>query len=494
MTTTVAKYRLTETLKKSSQLTETPYRYRPKLQLFAHSLGAALSGRATETKPGAFVRPRRGAITVRARARGISIMDQDPLFERLWSGTASLEEWTQAVSHGAVTTVAENIITVHTTYFCGSVTIIRTQSGLVFIDTAKPDTAAQTLAAVRRWDDSPVHTVIYTHGHIDHTSGITLIDREADAAGRPRPRIVAHRNVLRRMERYEASRGFNSIVQGQQFNFPGYVYPIGQRRPDQVYDDALSLTVGGEKIELFHGRGETDDATFVWLPERSVLASGDFVIWVFPNAGNPRKVQRYALDWAAALRRMQALRPDVLIPGHGPVVFGADRVDRMLDDGAAVLESLTRQTLDLMNQGCSLDEILYAVSPPAALMAKPYLLPKYDDPEFVVRGIWHLYAGWFDGNPAHLKPAPSAELADEIAALAGGAAKLADRAEALAGAGNTRLAAHLIELASAASPASADIQAVRAKVYAQCADAEPSLIGEAIYQVYQRNAESRSSE
>jgi alkyl sulfatase BDS1-like metallo-beta-lactamase superfamily hydrolase len=32
----------------------------------------------------------------------------------------------------------------------------------------------------------------------------------------------------------------------------------------------------------------------------------------------------------------------------------------------------------------------------------------------------HLYAGWFDGNPAHLKPAPSAELAGEIAALAGG--------------------------------------------------------------------------
>jgi glyoxylase-like metal-dependent hydrolase (beta-lactamase superfamily II) len=56
----------------------------------------------------------------------------------------------------------------------------------------------------------------------------------------------------------------------------------------------FSLTIGDEKIELFHGRGETDDATFVWLPERRVLASGDFVIWVFPNAGNPRKVQRYA--------------------------------------------------------------------------------------------------------------------------------------------------------------------------------------------------------
>ena len=118
----------------------------------------------------------------------------------------------------------------------------------------------------------------------------------------------------------------------------------------------LSLTIGSERFELFHGRGETDDATFVWLPEHRVLASGDFVIWVFPNAGNPRKVQRYVPDWAAALRQMQALQPEVLIPGHGPVIFGGERASQVLDDGAAVLDSLTRQTLELMNKGRTLDE------------------------------------------------------------------------------------------------------------------------------------------
>ena len=135
-----------------------------------------------------------------------------------------------------------------------------------------------------------------------------------------------------------------------------------------------------------------------------------------------------------------------------------------------------------------LDEILHAVSAPAELVGKPYLLPKYDDPEFVVRGIWHLDAGWFDGNAAH-----ATELAAELASLAGGEDKLAERAEALAKAGKTRLAAHLIELASTASPASADIQAVRARVYAQCVSAEASLIGKAIFEVYRRDAEARSS-
>ncbi len=419
-------------------------------------------------------------------------MSQDALFERLWNGSARMEEWTEAVSQGALTAVADDIVTVHTTYFCGSVTAIRTTEGLVLIDTAKPDTARRTLEVVRSWDDGPIHTVIFTHGHIDHTSGITVIDAEADARGWPRPRIVAHRNVARRMQRYADTQGFNSHVQGQQFDMPGYVYPIGQRRPDEVYDEALTLEIGGERIELFHGRGETDDATIVWLPERRVLASGDFVIWVFPNAGNPRKVQRYAAEWALALRRIESLKPAVLIPGHGPVVFGEARIAQMVGDGAAALEHLVRETLGLMNRGASLDEVLHAVRLPDAYLAKPYLLAKYDDPEFLVRGIYHLYGGWFDGDAAHLKPARTAELAAEIAALAGGADRLAERARALSESGRMRLAVALIELAGASAPDDRRIQADRAAILQKAIDGERSLMGKAFLAVSQLEAARRS--
>jgi alkyl sulfatase BDS1-like metallo-beta-lactamase superfamily hydrolase len=420
-------------------------------------------------------------------------VEQDPLFERLWTGEAAMEEWTATVSGGAIKPITDDIVAIHTGYLFGNVTAIRTGDGLVLVDTGSRETASQTLASLRRWDNGPVHTIVYTHGHIDHTWGARLLDQEAESKGVARPRIIAHRNVLNRFERYDATHGLNSLVMGRQFNQPGYTFPDNHRRPDLVYDDTLGIRVGGVRIELAHGRGETDDATFVWLPEQRVLISGDFVIWVFPNAGNPRKVQRYASDWAAALRRMKGLAPAALVPGHGPVVFGQERVAQILGDGAEVLESLVSQTVDLMNGGASLDQILHEVAAPQGLLAKPYLLPKYDDPEFVVRNIWHLYAGWFDGNPAHLKPARPAELAGEIAALAGGAEKLAGRATALVEAGQTRLAAHLVELASSAAPASSAIQAVRADVYARCAAAAPSLIGKAIFAVYQREAKARSA-
>ncbi len=419
-------------------------------------------------------------------------MASDPLFERLWNGNAPMEEWTTAVSHGAITPVADGIITVHTTYFCGSVTAIRTGEGLVLIDTAKPDTARRTLEVIRSWDESPIHTVIFTHGHIDHTSGIAVIDAEADAKGVPRPRIIAHRNVKRRMERYVASQGFNSLVQGQQFNMSGYVYPVGQRQPDAVYDETLSLAIGGRRFELFHGRGETDDASFVWLPERRVLATGDFVIWVFPNAGNPRKVQRYAAEWAAALRQMEGLKPAILIPGHGPVVFGDERALQMLREGAEALEYLVGETLALINRGATLDEVLHGVKLPPASLAKPYLAAKYDDPEFLVRSIYHFYAGWFDGDAAHLKPARTAEIATELAELAGGARKLAERAARLSEQGKSRLAVQLAEFAGTAAPDDPAIQAIRARVLQTAIEGDSSLMGKAFLSVYQRQAQQRA--
>jgi hypothetical protein len=107
------------------------------------------------------------------------------------------------------------------------------------------------------------------------------------------------------------------------------------------------------------------------------------------------------------------------------VVTGVDRVSRMREEGASVLESLVRQTRALMHAGRPLDHILPRVEAPRDLLATPSRRPRDDDPECVVRNLWRLDGGWYDGKPAHLKPAPEAELAAELAA----------RAEALATAG-----------------------------------------------------------
>ena len=61
-----------------------------------------------------------------------------------------------------------------------------------------------------------------------------------------------------------------------------------------------------------------------------------------------------------------------------------------------------------MNEGAPLDRIVHAVRAPQELLDKPYLRPIYDEPEFIVRNLWRLYGGWYEGDPSRLKPAPAA--------------------------------------------------------------------------------------
>ena len=66
--------------------------------------------------------------------------------------------------------------------------------------------------------------------------------------------------------------------------------------------------------------------------------------------------------------------------------------------------------------GDTLDEILHRVRIAPELLEKPYLRPVYDEPEFVVRNIWRLYGGWYDGYPENRKPAPAPAFALEVRA------------------------------------------------------------------------------
>ncbi len=358
---------------------------------------------------------------------------------------------------------------------------VDTADGLVIVDTSGVFHAKGVHDTLRTWSDSPLHTAVFTHGHIDHVFGVDLYEEEARTNGWAPPHVIAHAAIAERFDRYRMTAGYNAVINQRQFKAPGLRWPTEYRMPDETYTDTLSITVGGEAFELFHDRGETDDATWVWSPARRVLFAGDMFIWASPNCGNPQKVQRYARDWAIAFRKMLALEPEVLLPGHGLPIVGADRVQRALSEAAELMESLVEQTLALMNEGARLDDIVQEVRAPEHLLERPYLHAVYDEPEFVVRNLWRLYGGWYDGDPSHLKPAPAGALAREIADLAGGAGQLAARALEVAAGGDLRLAGHLAELAAQAAPDDAGVHAARAEVFGARARAEASTMSKGIF-------------
>jgi len=361
------------------------------------------------------------------------------------------------------------------------VVAFRTDEGLVLFDTSVEAFGPVVRDRLAEWTGGDrVHTIVYTHGHVDHVGGASAL---VDAA----TQVVAHENVPVRFDRYDLTNGYNAAINKRQFGRDMLQFFADWVRPTLVYETVLDVSVGGLDMTLHHGRGETDDHTWTWIPSLRAVCAGDFLIWAFPNAGNPQKVQRYPLEWAQAMRAMAALSPELYLPAHGLPIAGAARIASVLDDVATALEGLVRDTLEMMNAGARLDEIVAAVRVPSSLLEKPYLRPTYDEPEFVVRNIWRLYGGWWDGRADTLKPARPAAVAAELAALAGGARRLADRALALAAAGDDaslRLACHLVELAAdAATDASeaSEVHAARAHVYDTRRATELSLMSRGIY-------------
>jgi len=405
----------------------------------------------------------------------VSILE---LADQLWRGEVTVEETHPFSLIGEAEEVADGVAFVPS---FANVSAFRTDEGLVLVDTGSAPLAQHVHQSLRRWDTSPLHTAVYSHGHIDHVFGVPVFEAEAQDKGWAAPQVVAHEALPARFDRYVLTAGYNEVVNQRQFQLPDLRWPRDYRYPDRTYAGALTLTVGGTEFALQHCRGETDDHTYTWIPERKTLCCGDLFIWASPNAGNPQKVQRYPREWAAGLRAMSGLGAELMLPGHGVPVVGADRIRQALTDSAELLEHLHDATVAMMNEGARLDDIVHTVRAPQRLLDKPYLRPVYDEPEFVVRNIWRLYGGWWDGDPSHLKPAPASTLAVELSALAGGPQRLAARARELADNGDLRLAGHLAELAWQADPGDAEVNAARAEVFTRRVAEEASTMAKGVF-------------
>ncbi|MFB0561494.1 MAG: alkyl sulfatase dimerization domain-containing protein [Candidatus Lokiarchaeia archaeon] len=366
----------------------------------------------------------------------------------------------------------------------GNVGFVVTDEGVVVVDTAIHQFGELVRDDIRKITDAPIHSVIYTHGHYDHAFGVWALLKDAEERGDPKPRIIAHENVVRRFNRYQELQGQQDFINRIQFSVPEGMRAVPEEYhyPDLTYHDRLSFQLGDLTFELRFGMGETDDATWVWIPEKRIVFSGDFILWSFPNIGNPFKVQRYETEWAEALEKMASLHPDILVPGHGPVIRG-DKIQKVCLNTARALRHLHKEVVKRLNQGAWIEQILTEVKLPEDLASKSYLAPIYGCPAFVVHAIHRRYAGWYDGNPSHLFPSKTTDIAKEVVNLAGGPEILLNRAKALKEAEEIQLALHLVDfvLDNPETSNLKDARDLKADLLQARADAEPSFIARNIF-------------
>lgn len=367
-----------------------------------------------------------------------------------------------------------------------NVTAFETSQGLVLVDTGMSsdprfNTSPEMAADLRTFSEKPIHTVLYTHGHIDHIHGLKYFLRDGD----DRPRVIAHQNIMERFARYERTRGLVETITARQSSGVDTVgndeedvtpYRFPDIQPDTLIEDGLVISVGDLTFEIHHDKGETDDHCWVYCREEQIVCTGDLVINQAPNAGNPQKVQRYPEEWSQALRTMAAKQPQHLCPGHGDVYIDEpDTIQQLLLETATYLESIVEQTLNLLNNGAPPHiDIVHEVEAPE--YNSEWLQQRYDEAEFIARNVIRKYGGWWTGRPSELKPARREELATEIATLVGGVDQLETRALELLEEGEYKLATHLADYAFEAFPENDSVQSTAKEVYKTRADAEDSMM------------------
>jgi glyoxylase-like metal-dependent hydrolase (beta-lactamase superfamily II) len=361
---------------------------------------------------------------------------------------------------------------------------LRTTDGLVLIDPGFTHTSGAVRDVVRAWSDAPLRVAVYTHGHVDHAFGLRAFLEAGE-----RPEIVAQEHCAGRFHRYGLMHGWNARINQRQFALPQPMFPQHFDPPTLLVRDRLTQRLGDVTLQYTAAKGETDDALWLWIPERRYLFAGDLIIWQAPNCGNPQKVQRYPEEWADALEAMAGCDAEWLFPGHGLAVQGRDAVRMVLTETARYLRVIVDEVRRRMNAGEMPEDIFHAVEPDTTLAKRPFLRATYDHPKFIVRNLLRLWGGWWNGNAAELLPATPARQAEEVATLAGGVAALIARGRALLDGGDATTAAHLAEWATRAEPANREAQAFKRDVYARRLEEAESLMARGIFRAAMHDAE-----
>jgi cyclase len=161
-----------------------------------------------------------------------------------------------------------------------------------------------------------IRWAVNTHQHGDHTYGNSLLPAATVLIGHEEMR-----EGLRVDPIIDGCPAFWSPV-------PDWG-PVERRLPDVTITGSTTVHVGERRVELRHpgGPAHTTGDLVAWLPDDRVLFAGDLVF-----AGLTPLVFMGSVTGAlAALDWLAALGPELLVPGHGPVLAGGE-IERVLDE------------------------------------------------------------------------------------------------------------------------------------------------------------------
>ena len=193
----------------------------------------------------------------------------------------------------------------------GKNAIVFGDRGALAIDACNFADEGQAMAAFIRQRGRAPDRLALTHAHGDHILGSGAF-RGAD--------VYAHVAAPYTIEQHLP------VWADRYFDGSRAAAEAAITRPNVLFDSQLRLELGRKKVRLFAAAGHSPDSACAFVEEDRVLCGGDTVVTGIVPAiadGDSRLLE-------ATLRELADLDVEVLIPGHGSVIFGAPAIAEQL--------------------------------------------------------------------------------------------------------------------------------------------------------------------
>ncbi|MGA2988304.1 MAG: MBL fold metallo-hydrolase [Terriglobia bacterium] len=227
----------------------------------------------------------------------------------------------------------------YATPWCVNAGFVAGEETTLIVDAGGNTLAAQTLhgyAATARPGNKL--TLINTEKHFDHIGGNSFFHGLGIE-------IWGHPELRRTQEEFEAeiaevNSSIPDPVRRQRKEANAFFYDTHLTLPDHPVEAGHKFSLGGLNGEVLLTPGHTTTNLSVWVPQEGVLYTGDCVVREYlPNldAG----VSDNWRIWLESLDKIDALKPEFIVPGHGPVACGA-AIGGALDS----MRSVLREAID----------------------------------------------------------------------------------------------------------------------------------------------------
>ena len=239
----------------------------------------------------------------------------------------------------------------------GNITVQVGKDGVLLVDTEYAQLSDKILAAIRKLSTEPLHYIINTHYHADHTSGNENLRKagstiaggnvagDLGAEASEGAAIIAHNNVLQRMSKPAG-------------NQP--IAPQGGWPTSTFLSDKKKLWFNGEGIEVIHPEhAHTDGDGIVLFRRNDVIATGDiFTMTTYPiidlNGGGSYQglvdAVNLILDMTDTVYGQDG--GTLIIPGHGRLCDTGDLLNYR-----EMITIIRDRIVDMIKKGMTLEQV-----------------------------------------------------------------------------------------------------------------------------------------